>query len=94
MLLLSIVSIAFVVSVVKADPGQHQVCRFVCPDTVGGSPLINEDLLPNGSALSCQWFGNGLGFRAASFDSVSFPPSSLPYPSLSLSSIFSYRFCH
>lgn len=56
---------------VKADaPGQSEICRFVCPDTVGGSPLLEESLEPDGSAVACFWFGNGLGARFASFDSV------------------------
>ena len=45
-------------------------CRFVCPDTVGGAPLLNEDLSPDGSVPECFWAGNGLGARFAGFDSV------------------------
>ena len=59
-----------ILAVKATSPGTTQICRFVCPDTVGGSPLINELLEPNGAALACEWNGNGLGFRAASFGSV------------------------
>ena len=66
-----LVPVTLAILAVKATgPGTTQICRFVCPDTVGGSPLINELLEPNGAALVCEWNGNGLGFRAASFDSV------------------------
>ena len=69
--LFRLVSVTLAILAVEAtDPGKTQICRFVCPDTVGGSPLINELLEPNGAALLCEWNGNGLGFRAASFDSV------------------------
>jgi len=67
LLLLSILlatSVNVVVSLRTIDP-----CRFVCPDTVGGSPLLDETLTVDGEALDCFWFGNGLGFRFASFDS-------------------------
>ncbi|KAK7688420.1 hypothetical protein QCA50_008793 [Cerrena zonata] len=69
-MLLNLILIVVATVVAKAaTPSQHQICRFVCPDTVGGSPLINEVLGTDGSAVACEWFGNGLGFRAASFDS-------------------------
>lgn len=46
MLLLLVGCIAGVAGVVRADPpGQYQLCRSVCPNDVGGSPLINEYLL-------------------------------------------------
>ena len=69
--ILQLVLVTLAILAVEAtSPGTTQICRFVCPDTVGGSPLINEDLLTNGAAVACEWSGNGLGFRAASFDSV------------------------
>ncbi|KAL0948997.1 hypothetical protein HGRIS_009096 [Hohenbuehelia grisea] len=55
---------------ITAGLGQTQICRFVCPDSVGGSPLQEEILNPNGAVNVCDWFGNGLALRFASFDSA------------------------
>ena len=56
-------------AVLTAFSGVEAICRWVCPDTIGGSPLQIEGLSTNG-ASTCDWFGNGLGLRFASFDSV------------------------
>ena len=66
-----LVAVALAILTVKAtSPGKTQLCRFVCPDGVGGGPLMNENLLTDGAADDCEWFGDGFGLRAASFDSV------------------------
>lgn len=54
----------------KVVAGTYQLCRFVCPDVIGPIPLINEVLKQDGSAVQCGWFGDGLDFRGASFDSA------------------------
>jgi len=61
---------AIVLLAVSVNAATTEICRFVCPDTVGGSPLLEESLSADGSVPNCFWFGNGLGARSASFNST------------------------
>ncbi|KAK7679646.1 hypothetical protein QCA50_017358 [Cerrena zonata] len=66
----SFAAIATIVQASTAGPGQREICRLVCPDTIGQIPLVNETLNADNSATGCVWFENGFGGpQSASFDS-------------------------
>ena len=64
-------AIILAASVKAESPGTRQICRAVCPDMVGGSPLLTEQLNTDGSATDCSWGENGVAENFASFDTVS-----------------------
>ena len=53
-----------------APAAASTVYRWICPDTAGGSPLQEENLI-NFGGCDCAWYGGGLPYRTASFDEAS-----------------------